>query len=51
LVRQKIAEKRQIRKQWQITRSPELKRKLNKAIKNLHSLLKSEANDNIQDYL
>ena len=51
LVRQKIAEKRQIRKQWQITRSPELKRKLNKAIKNLHNLLKSEANDNIQDYL
>lgn len=50
-VRLKVAEKRQLRKQWQITRSPELKSKLNKAIKSLRKLLHTEANDNVQNYL
>ncbi|KAG5322722.1 RTJK polymerase, partial [Pseudoatta argentina] len=51
LIRRKIAENRQIRKKWQIIRSPELKSKLNKAIKDLRKMLKSEVNENIQDYL
>lgn len=46
-----IAEKRKLRKQWQHTRSPHDKAKLNKAIKELKKLLEEEKNEAIQAYL
>lgn len=48
-VRIKVAEKRKLRKQWQITRSPELRAKLNKVIKSLRKMLNSERNQGIKE--
>ncbi|KMQ86445.1 reverse transcriptase [Lasius niger] len=50
-VRLKVAEKRKLRKQWQTTRFPELKAKLNKVTKSLRKMLNSERNQGIQEYL
>lgn len=38
-IKKKIIEKRKLRKKWQLSRAPEDKKKLNKAIKNLKSIL------------
>jgi hypothetical protein len=51
LVRQQIAEKRKLRRQWQYTRSPVDKNKLNRATKNLKNTLDGLRNQNIHDYL
>lgn len=50
-VRNKIAEKRKLRKEWQKTRSPHDKAKLNKAIKQLKQLIYNEKNKSIEYYL
>lgn len=50
-VRDKIAYKRRIRKIWQNNRSPELKRKLNKATKELKNMILTEKNRGFQEYL
>lgn len=46
-----IALKRKIRKQWQITRSPELKGKLNKAVKKIRNVLKNDKESAMKNYL
>ncbi len=46
-----ITEKRKIRRQWQVSRSPLLKTKLNKAIKELKNALSEERNENLSNYL
>lgn len=46
-----IAQKRELRKQWQITRSPEIKTKLNKTIKEIRDTLKNEKEQAIEHYL
>lgn len=46
-----IKEKRKLRKQWQMTRSPHNKAKFNKAVKDLKKLLQDEKNTSLQDYL
>lgn len=51
LIRQKIMDKRILRKQWQKTRSPQDKTKFNKAAKRLKHLLQDEKNKAIQNYL
>ncbi|XP_011063431.1 PREDICTED: RNA-directed DNA polymerase from mobile element jockey-like [Acromyrmex echinatior] len=51
LTKQKITEKRRLRKQWQMTRSPEIKTKLNRATKHLQKLLNYEKNQRTQEYL
>jgi len=48
-IKDKLAEKRKLRKLWQINRCPVLKAKLNRAIKALKNLL--ERNKRIQRYL
>ncbi|KMQ86419.1 reverse transcriptase [Lasius niger] len=50
-VRDKIASKRKLRKQWQKTRSPELKAKLNKAVKEIRAMLTNEKKQAIDNYL
>lgn len=50
-VKNKIAEKRKLRKEWQKTRSPHDKAKLNKATKQLKLLIHNEKNKSIEDYL
>ena len=50
IIKEKIAEKRKIRRQWQ-RRTPENKRLLNRAILQLKELLNSNKNQEIQDYL
>jgi hypothetical protein len=50
-VKDKIAEKRHLRKQWQLARTEENKRKLNKAIKELKDWIQEEQNRGIQEYL
>lgn len=50
-IRDKLLEKRRLRKRWQQHRSPELKAKLNKAIKELKKLLYLEKNAGIQEFL
>lgn len=50
-IKDKIEEKRKLRKIWQITREPRDKRKLNKATKNLKMTLKETKNQEIQLYL
>lgn len=50
-VKNKIAEKRKLRKEWQKTRSPHDKAKLNKATKQLKLLIYNEKNKSIEDYL
>lgn len=50
-VKQKIEEKRRLRKAWQRNRLPAAKTKLNKASKELKELLTTIKNQSIQDYL
>jgi len=50
-IREKIAQKRKLRKQWQTTRSPEMKTKLNRAIKEIQTMLKDEKEQAIKHYL
>lgn len=50
-VRNKITEKRKLRKEWQKTRSPHDKAKLNKATKQLKQLIHNEKNKSIEVFL
>lgn len=50
-VRQKIKEKRTLRKRWQVTRAPADKLKLNQACKEIKNLLESIKSQSIQNYL
>lgn len=50
-IHEKIIEKRRLRKQWQLTRSPQSKTVLNKAQKELKKLIIAEKNENFQEYL
>jgi len=50
-IKDKLAEKRKLRKLWQINRCPILKTKLNRAIKAFQNLLQTERNQRIQRYL
>lgn len=50
-MKEKLAEKRKLRKKWQETCSPHNKAKLNKAIKQLKQLIYNEKNKNIEDFL
>jgi exonuclease III len=51
IIKEKIAEKRKIRKQWQTNRTPANKRLLNRAIQQLKEILNCFKNQGIQDYL
>lgn len=51
LIRNKIAQKRKLRKQWQITRSPVFKTKLNKAVKEIREMISKEKEQAIENYL
>lgn len=46
-----ISKKRRLRKQWQTTRSPELKNKLNQIVKKLRTTLRREKEQSISTYL
>lgn len=48
---EKIQEKRKLRKNWQVSKCPMLKTKLNQTIKNLKKLLNEEKNRGIENYL
>lgn len=50
-IRDKIAEKRRLRKKWQYTRAPQDKLRLNRAIKEIKKLLIDSKNQEMQDYL
>lgn len=50
-IKQKIADKRKLRKKWQTTRSERHKTIINRATKELTKLLKDIKNKGIQDYL
>lgn len=50
-VREKISEKRRLRKKWQVSRSPYDKLLLNRAIKETKVLLNNAKNQSIQEYL
>jgi len=50
-IRDKVIEKRKLCKQWQLTRCPKLKTKLNYTIKQLKLLLDEERNSCIRNYL
>jgi len=50
-IKQKIAEKRKLRKRWQTTRSPQDKTAFNKAVNELKQLLYEEKQQAIQTYL
>jgi len=50
-VREKVAEKRRLKKQWQCSRCPNIKVRLNRAIKDLKRLLDAEKNNGVQKYL
>jgi hypothetical protein len=51
MVKQKILEKRKLRKRWHTTRSPQYKANLNKAVKEMKQLLNDEKQKAIQTYL
>lgn len=51
LIKEKIEEKRKLRKRWQQTRSPADKKKLNKAVKETKILLNKVKNESIRNYL
>ena len=51
MIKQKILDKRRLRKQWQNTRALQVKTKLNKAVKDLKQLLNDEKQRAIQEYL
>ena len=50
-IKQKISEKRKPRKEWQNTRSPQDKAKLNKAVNELKQSLSDQKQKAIQTYL
>lgn len=50
-IRDKLAQKRRLRKKWQSTRSPQDKLKLNRAIKDIKKSLIDSKNQSFQDYL
>lgn len=50
-IKEKIGEKRKLRKKWQQTRHPRDKKRLNKATKQLRDFLLNIKNQAIQDYL
>jgi hypothetical protein len=50
-IKQKITEKRKLRKRWLTTRSPQDKAAFNKAVKELKQLLYEEKQKAIQTYL
>ena len=50
-IKQKLMEKRKLRKKWQNTRSPQDKTAFNKAVKELKHLLCEERQQSIQTYL
>jgi len=50
-IKQKITDKRKLRKRWQNTRSPQDKAAFNKAVKELKQLLYEEKQQAIQTYL
>lgn len=50
-IKQKIAEKRRLRRIWQITRNPRNKTKLNQSSRELKSLLTNFKNQGVQEYL
>lgn len=51
IIKQKIVEKRRLRKIWQNTRCPQDKTKLNQITRQLKDLLNNHKNDSIQKYL
>jgi hypothetical protein len=51
LSKTKLQKKRHLRKQWQLARTVENKRKLNKATKELKDWIQKEQNRGIQEYL
>lgn len=51
IIKQKIAEKRHLRKLWQFARTADNKRKFNKAVKELKEMQLEMKNQNIQRYL
>lgn len=51
VVKEKILEKRKLRKKWQITRTENDKKKFNKSAKELKQLLMQIKNQSIQEYL
>lgn len=48
---EKVAAKRRLRKQWQLSRCPHIKNKLNRLIKDLKRYLDTERNLGVQNYL
>lgn len=50
-IKEKIAEKRKLRKRWQITRAPSDKKLLNQVTKQLKNQLNRHKNESIEDYL
>jgi len=50
-IKEKITEKKKLRKLWQTKRCPVLKNKLNRAIKTFKNLLNMKKNQEIQEYL
>ncbi|CAB0034666.1 unnamed protein product [Trichogramma brassicae] len=51
IIKEKIKEKRKLRKEWQNSRNIVTKRKLNKTIRELKVILHEEKNDQIKNYL
>jgi 2-phospho-L-lactate guanylyltransferase (CobY/MobA/RfbA family) len=51
IIKQHIADKRRLRKLWQITRAPQDKTKFNRVIAQLKRILHAHKNDAIQHYL
>ena len=51
IIKQKLAEKRQARKRWQLTRAPQDKQRYNKVAKELKHLLHTLKNEGVQKYL
>lgn len=50
-IREKIIQKRKLRKQWQASRSPQIKTQLNNAVKELKKLIAAEKNRSFSEYL
>ncbi len=50
-IQQLITNKRKLRRQWQLQRSPDLKSRLNKAIKALRTALQNDQNTRLDNYL
>lgn len=50
-IKEKVKEKRDLRKIWQTTRCPKIKKRLNYAIKELKIIINNETNERVQNYL